>query len=224
MKTWAENIFSFYKNLQPPQPLPKQIEWLQPYQNNEVLQVLEKFCHKFYNDVQPRTLLLGINPGRFGAGITGINFTAAKQLTANCGINHEFKNTSELSAEFIYEMIEAYGGAKKFYAQFFMGAVCPLGFVQAGKNINYYDDKELLQRVTPFITDSLKKLISFPVDRQRCICIGGEKNFNFLSSLNDREKWFHQITPVPHPRFIMQYKRKEKQKYIDLYLTALCAS
>ncbi|MES2882955.1 MAG: uracil-DNA glycosylase family protein [Bacteroidota bacterium] len=224
MKTWADHIYSFYKNLQPPQQLPNQIEWLQPYQNDEVLQVLEKFCHKFYNDVQPRTLLLGINPGRHGAGITGINFTAARQLSADCGISHPFKNTSELSAEFMYEMIEAYGGPTKFYGKFFMGAVCPLGFVQEGKNLNYYDDKELLQRVEPFITENLSNLISFSVNTQHCICIGGEKNFRVLNSLNQKEHWFQSIIPLPHPRFIMQYKRREKQKYIDMYLAALCAS
>ncbi len=224
MKTWADHIFSFYKNLQPPQPLPNHIEWLQPYQSNVVLQVLKNFCLKFYGDAAPRKLLLGINPGRFGAGITGINFTAARQLSAHCCVSHPFKNTSELSAEFIYEMIEAYGGATKFYGQFIIGAVCPLGFVQGGKNLNYYDDRELLHRVEPFITKSLSNLISFSVAREHCICIGGEKNFRFLSALNQKKEWFQKIIPLPHPRFIMQYKRKEKQKYIDMYLSALGAS
>jgi len=26
---------------------------------------------------------------------------------------------------------------------------------------------------------------------------------------------------VPHPRWVMQYKRKDKQKYIDVYLDVL---
>ena len=38
-----------------------------------------------------------------------------------------------------------------FYANYFIGAVCPLGFMKDGKNINYYDDKKLQQAVTPFI-------------------------------------------------------------------------
>jgi len=35
--------------------------------------------------------------------------------------------------------------------------VSPLGFTKNGINLNYYDDKELLLAVAPFITDSIKK-------------------------------------------------------------------
>src|SRR5687768_18158258 len=44
----------------------------------------------------------------------------------------------------------AYGGCDKFYSDFFITAVSPLGFVKNGKNVNYYDDRELLYAVTPF--------------------------------------------------------------------------
>lgn len=165
--------------------------------------------------------MLGINPGRFGAGITGVNFTAPKQLTESCGIEHPFGKQSELSAEFIYEMIAAYGGPEIFYREAFIGSVCPLGFVQEGKNLNYYDDKALLQAVTPFILNSMEQLVSFRVKRRRCVCIGGEKNYRHLAAWNDQHGWFDNIIAVPHPRFIMQYKRKEKLKFIEAYLRAL---
>jgi hypothetical protein len=56
---------------------------------------------------------------------------------------------------------------------------------------------------------------------EKCICIGGEKNFKFLSSLNNEYKWFSEIIPLPHPRFILQYRRKQKDKFIHQYLSAL---
>ena len=34
-------------------------------------------------------------------------------------------------------------------------------------------------------------------------------------------KFFKQIIPLPHPRFIMQYKLKKKEEYIDRYLREL---
>jgi hypothetical protein len=34
------------------------------------------------------------------------------------------------------------------------------------------------------------------------------------------EKFFDKLTPLEHPRFIQQYKSKDKQLYIDKYLTA----
>ena len=221
MTTWAQHLTQFYGSLTPPATLPHGIEWLHPQQSPGVMELASTFFQKFFNDNQPRTLLLGINPGRFGAGVTGVNFTAGKQLTQNCGIEHNLKPQSELSAEFIYEVIEAYGGPQAFYSRFFIGSVCPLGFVQGGKNINYYDDKSLLQAVEPFIVANLKKLVGFGVHRQVCICIGGEKNFKYLSKLNQQYHFFDQVVPVAHPRFILQYRRKQKDLFVDQYLQAL---
>ena len=220
-KTWARHLISFYRNLKPPEKLPHDIQWLYPQQQPRVIEIVEAFYNRFYSDTRPRTLLIGINPGRFGAGVTGVNFTAPRQLSLYCGLAHPFKDQSELSAEFIYEMIQAYGGVKKFYSRFFIGSVCPLGFVQHGKNINYYDDKELLKAVEPFIIQSMEELLSFSVNRQKCICIGGEKNYKYLSALNEQYNWFKTITSVPHPRFIMQYRRRQISLYVQEYLEQL---
>jgi hypothetical protein len=216
---WADNLLHFYSNLQPPR-LPKNIQWLHPQQEEKVIDILQKFLHKYYNDNKPRQLILGINPGRFGAGVTGVNFTAPRQLTDILKIGHHLKMQSELSAEFIYTMIEAYGGVRKFYNQFFIGSVCPLGFIKEGKNINYYDDKNLLKIVEPFIVDCINRQVSFNVDRTTCYCIGGEKNFKYLQKLNNQHTWFENIVPLPHPRFIMQYRRKKLDEYVQLYLEA----
>ena len=77
---------------------------LKPVCKEDLQKALRRFLNKFYLDKLKRTLILGINPGRYGAGITGVNFTAAKQLKEFCGIDNPFKG-SELSAEFIYQMI-----------------------------------------------------------------------------------------------------------------------
>jgi hypothetical protein len=218
MKTWAEHLLNLYSNLKPPKKLPNDIEWLYPQKDAAVMKIFEQFLYKYYDDSNSRRIFFGINPGRFGAGVTGVNFTAPKQLKEHCGIDHEFKKQSELSAEFIYDMITAYGGVEKFYSDFFIGSVSPLGFINHGKNINYYDDKELLATVEPFIIKNLKQLLDFNVDRKTCFAIGGEKNFKYLSSLNNRFQWFEEIVPLPHPRFIMQYRRKQKQLFIQQYL------
>ena len=218
---WADHLISFYKNLNPPKHLPDDIQWLHPQKTPGVMPVVEQFYRKYYSDQNERTFLLGINPGRFGAGVTGINFTGPKQLADCCHIDHGFKAGSELSAEFIYDMINEYGGPESFYGQFFIGSVCPLGFVQGGKNINYYDNKELLVSVEPFIIKNLDKLISYFVNSRICFSIGGEKNFRYLQQVNQKKKWFKEIVPLPHPRFIMQYKRKEKKEFIKLYLDLL---
>lgn len=221
MQLFADKLIHYYQSLKPPKNLPKGIEVLFPQQDPKVAEVVKLFFQKFFDDNHRRGLMVGINPGRFGAGITGVNFTAPKQLKEECGIDHHLKMSSELSAEFIYNVISEYDGAKKFYRDWFIGAVCPLGFIRNGKNINYYDDKELLKSVTPFIVDCMNKQVAMGFKTEKCICIGGEKNFKFLKKLNDEHKWFGEIIPVPHPRFILQYRRKQKDKFIHQYLSAM---
>ena len=130
MQLLSDKLTGFYQSLNPPKKLPKGVDMLFPQKDTQVIAIVEKFFQKYYSNVHPRRLMLGINPGRFGAGITGVNFTAPKQLKEYCGIDHHFKPSSELSAEFIYEVIENYGGVSEFYRDWFIGAVCPLGFVR----------------------------------------------------------------------------------------------
>src|SRR4051812_38348781 len=108
--TWAENLYRYFTELEPPQELPNNIQWLFPQKDEAVLAIVRQFLDKYYNDTGVRTLLLGINPGRFGAGVTGVNFTAPRQLEEVLHIAHPFKKGTELSAEFIYKVIEKYGG------------------------------------------------------------------------------------------------------------------
>jgi hypothetical protein len=248
-KEYAEILTEFYRTLKPPPGLPAGIEVLFPQQCPETMKVIRLFFKKFYDDPYPRRLIFGINPGRFGAGTTGINFTAPRQLKEFCGIDHPFKNQSELSAEFIYEMIQRYGSVKKFYSEWFISAVCPLGFVTSpglsdhplqgrgkispglsdhplhrrgkGKNINYYDDKKLMMAVTPFIISSIRQQVDMGFKTDYCICVGGEKNFKFFNAFNEEHGWFDRIIPLPHPRFIMQYRRRQKEKFVHQYLNAL---
>jgi len=221
MGNWASALYQFYTHLDPLPELPAGIEWLFPQQQPEVRKVLKAFLGKYFNDDEPRRLLLGINPGRFGAGVTGVNFTAPRQLTGELQLPHSFRMQSELSAEFIYEVIGAYGGPERFYRHHFIGSVCPLGFVKAGKNINYYDDKALQAAVEPFIIRSIEALLRQPADRSICGVIGGDRNLKYLSALNTRFGWFTHLAPLPHPRFVMQYRRREKEQFIQQYLQLL---
>jgi hypothetical protein len=216
----SQQIIAFYKTILPPAFLPKGVEVLYPQKEKQVIAIVEEFYKKYYSDNNKRSLLFGINPGRFGAGVTGINFTGPKQLKENCGIDHPFKMQSELSAEFIYESIERYGGVQKFYADFFITAISPLGYVKDGINLNYYDDKKLQEAVTPFIIECINRQLKWNVNRAKCICIGGEKNYKFFGALNNKHQWFKEIIPLPHPRFILQYRRKNKEIYLSQYLDA----
>lgn len=83
-----------------------------------------------------RVPILGINPGRFGSGLTGVTFTDPVALADECGISNHLPRKRELSSIYIYEMIRHMGGPAEFYQQFFLSAVCPLGFTRKGVNLN----------------------------------------------------------------------------------------
>ncbi len=217
----STQILEFYKSLQPPTKLPRGIKILFPQQHTQILSLVEIVLNKYYNDNHQRRLIFGINPGRFGAGITGINFTAPRQVREKLNIEHELGNGSELSAEFIYEMIEHYGGPEEFYHDYFLTSVCPLGFTRNGLNLNYYDDPKLFKAVKSFIVDSTRQQISMGFLTDVCICIGGEKNLKFFTVLNNEFDFVKEIIPLPHPRFIMQYRRKQKQEYLEEYMRVL---
>ena len=216
----SEAILRFYKGLQAPR-MPKGIAVMNPYQDAAVFPLVKAFYEKYYNDNKTRTLMLGINPGRFGSGTTGISFTDPIRLETVCGILNMIPKKPELSSDFIYRMIEAYGGPKSFYQRYFISAVSPLGFTRDGKNINYYDDKKLQQVVRPFAAQCISQMVEMGMDTDRCICVGEGKNFDFLEALNNEHRWFKKIIPLAHPRFIMQYRRKQLGKHIQSYLDQL---
>ncbi len=219
----SDQWIAYYLGLQPPASLPRGVEVLCPYTEPAVQQVTRQFFQRFFRDKQPRKLILGINPGRLGAGITGINFTAPRQLSENCGIAHPLGNQSELSAEFIYTVIARYGGPETFYRHWLIGSVCPLGFIRNGRNLNYYDEPALLEKVKPFIIEQISRQTELAGRPEVCICLGEGKNLRILQQLNSTHQWFREIHPLPHPRFVMQYKRKELENYIRLYLDRLRA-
>ena len=67
---------------------------------------------------------------------------------------------------------------------------------------------------------SLKKHISLGLDTSEVFVLG-KKNAKFIQKLNKEEKLFDNIKILEHPRYIQQYKSKEKQPYIDKYILTL---
>lgn len=197
---------------------------MNPFRNAESFSYCTRFYQKFYNDENERSIILGINPGRHGGGVTGIPFTDPIKLEDCCGIPNPFLKKPELSADFIYTMINAYGGPEIFYRNFYFSAISPLGFMKDGKNLNYYDIKELQTALRGFIIDSLTKQMSFGIKKSICYCLGEGENLKYLNRLNDELKVFKSVVPLAHPRFIMQYRRKRVNEYVDTYLQKLRGS
>ena len=215
---FAENVFQFIQHLHFPVSPPDGIEVMNPFLDPVTLNCCKQFYKKYYSDRNSRYMILGINPGRFGGGITGIPFTDPIRLQNVCGIENPWAKKQELSSVFIYEMINEMGGPERFYSNFYITAVSPLGFTRGNKNLNYYDDKKLQDKLKEFVVECMNKQLSFNINRNVAFCLGHGKNYQYLTALNEEMKYFKTIIPLSHPRFIMQYKLKKKSEFIHQYV------
>jgi hypothetical protein len=222
--SFAHYLEDFIWKIRWPSDFPQGVELLYPFDRSEVIRVVETFYNKYYNDDRSRVILLGINPGRFGAGITGVTFTDPIQLEKSCDIQNSFDKKSELSSTFVYEMIRAFGGPERFYGSFLLSAVFPLGFIRDGKNLNYYDLPKLQNTVEPAVIEAIKLQIKLGVRTDIAFSMGQGKNFKYLNDLNKRHRFFDEIKPLPHPRWVMQYRLKRKEEFIKVYIDALEAA
>jgi hypothetical protein len=214
--TFASRAFRFYSGLACPET-PRQVTVMNPYTDSRVRGYVRTFLDNYFSDNLKRVLVLGINPGRFGAGITGVTFTDPITLADNCGIENDLPRRHELSSIFIYRVIERFGGPREFYRRFFLTAVSPLGFTADGRNLNYYDDPVLTRAVTPFITNSIERQIAIGSRLDRAIVLGLGDNARFLHQLNERHGFFRRVDALEHPRWIMQYRRRELDNYVAKY-------
>jgi hypothetical protein len=219
--TQAAAILHFYRNLRPRMALGDGIGIMNPYKEAAAWAVAQEFYHKYYGDDRPRIFIFGINPGRHGAGVTGIPFTDPIRLTEKCGIPNDWKKKGELSSEFVYTVIDAFGGPAAFYGRYHFTALSPLGFVRDGKNLNYYDDKELMKAFEPFMLRCVRRQLATMPTFPFCYCLGEGENFKYFSRINERHGFFKEIIPLPHPRWVMQYRRKKVAEYVGSYVDKL---
>lgn len=191
---------------------------MNPYVNPVVRRHVRSFLDRFFADNDPRVLVLGINPGRFGAGITGVTFTDPLALADFCGVPNDLPRRRELSSVFIYDVIHALGGPEWFYRRFFLTAVCPLGFTRGGTNLNYYDVPALAKAVRPFIAGSIRAQIAMGGRADHAVVLGRGANAAFLQRLNEEHGFFRELHALDHPRFIMQYRRRRMAEYVDSHV------
>lgn len=221
--TFSSQMLTFFKQLKEPK-LPEQIEPLLPFRDPEVLNIMEQFYGRFFSDTKPRILLFGINPGRLGAGKTGIGFTDPIRLKEQCGIDHNIDMKPEPSSVFMYDMIDAFGGPEQFYAHFHFTSVSPVGYIKDGLNFNYYDTPALRKATADFVIKTIREQADMNVTNEVAFSIGKGTNFKILKKLNDTHGFFDRIEVLPHPRWVMQYKYKTKSIYLDEYIQKLAAA
>ena len=182
---------------------------------DQVKRITTLFYQKYYNDNKMRRLILGSSPARRGTAVTGIPFEDAAHIQTETGIVIDNFYVNKGSSNFLYEVMNKYGGCSKFYDDFLMSFVCPLGIVRINSkgnevNCNYYENKKLEKMLYPFILESLHKQINFNIDTSVCYCIGSGENYKFLLEVNKKYHLFfnHDNSINTKEEFVKRYNNR----------------
>lgn len=222
MSTFANRLLRFLTEFPLPALLPDAVQAESPYREPAVTALLTEFTQKYYADNQPRVAVLGINPGRLGGGRTGIAFTDPSALTTYCGITHDLpKKAPELSTQFVYRVITELGSPAAFYQHFYLGSIYPLTLLRNSLNYNYYDAPALTQALWPDMQLSLRQQVQELGVRADVVVCLGKRNGLFLNKLNEELQLFGRVVVLDHPRFLMQYKRKDLTTNVARYVAVL---
>ena len=222
MPNFAERLLHFLSTFPLPAHLPNGVEVHSPFREPAVQQLQSLFFAKYYVDAPPRVAVLGINPGRLGMGRTGVAFTDPGALTEYCGIPHDLpRQQPELSTRFIYQVVNEVGGPAAFYQHFYLGSVYPLVLAREGLNHNYYDSPAVTKALWPDIRQSLRQQVQELGLRTDVAVSLGKRNGTFFQRLNDELGLFGKIIVLDHPRYLMQYRRRDLAANVDHYVKTL---
>lgn len=172
---------------------------------------INAFCQKFYGDAIPRIMICGINPGRHGAGKTGVPFLDFMSLSRLIpGIERQ---DSEKSASFFFEVVRSFD-AESFFRTFYVGNFSSVGYLRDGVNLNYHDLPQAAREVVE--RNFLEEIEA--IHPTHVISLGKEVHrtlHNLLSASIDCSLY------LPHPSWIATYRSYEMDHWVARYRDAL---
>jgi hypothetical protein len=174
---------------------------------------VKQFNEKYYAEGYPKIVLCGINPGKNGAGKTGIPFLDFDSLSKLIdGIEH---TDTERSAQFFYDVVQEFG-AERFFRSFYVTNISWIGYIKENKNVNYY---QLSDPIKKFIYKTFKYEMD-AIAPKSIISLSQEvyKTVNELFPDNDIDTGIS----LPHPNycaFPSNYEKCKKQ-YIEILTEA----
>ncbi|WP_165961126.1 DUF4918 family protein [Qipengyuania sediminis] len=217
--SYFKQIIDFYESFEAPAALPRKVEVHNPYSDRERRAAIHSFYSKYFDDNQPRTHILGINPSKLNSSSTGVHYTDGFALSNFCGINNTFSQSRELTSEFFYNVVARLGGADEFFSTNFPWAMMPVSVTDGGLYKNYYED-DLSTQLEPILVRNVHWIASLP-SNGRLIILGIGENKKYFERLDGTPFGYTDVRFLPHPRWVLQYNRANIEKYLDQYLDAL---
>ena len=214
LTTFADKAINFFLSIKDPIPNHSEIKSLSIFQDDSVIENLNLFYQKYYSDTHKRTFVIGINPGRLGSGVTGIPFTDTHTLHTLLNISQKGTISKEPTAQFVSKLIKRYTNPADFYKKYFLTSLSPVGFTKDELNFNFYDDMNFYREIKPYLIESLEQQLSLGA-LSKAIVWGKGKNYLLIKQINDEYKFFTEVIPLEHPRYVIQYKRSKLEDYVQ---------
>ena len=217
MKTIVEDYFEFYEIFRD-----KYSETLERKNIRILYEFLEnknniiEFHKRYVQPNSPKIVICGINPGRNGAGLTGIpfiDFESLSKMLSNIG-NKE----SEQSAKFFYSVIQKFE-IENFYQKFHVTNISWYGFSQIDKqkNVNY---DNISTEIAIFLIEKFVEEMEF-INPDVIIPLSRNVLYE-LVSLKKRDKIKAEIgTRLCHPSWISTYRSKDFDLWTAKYVEVL---
>lgn len=172
---------------------------------------INAFWEKYYRNAVPRIMICGINPGRYGAGKTGIPFLDFMSLFRLIpGIE---RRDSEKSAGFFFEVVSDFG-AESFFKTFYVTNFSSVGYLRNGKNFNYHD---LPQAALEIVENNFLKEIDVVAPTH--VVSLGEAVHNSVRKLLPAS--IDCSLRLPHPSWIATYRANDMNRWVLEYRDAL---
>lgn len=176
--------------------------------------IMDAFCEKFYSNKIPKIVICGINPGRLGAGLTGVPFFDFASLSKI--FPSILRKDTENTAQFFFKVIEKIG-VERFFNYFYITNVSSVGYSKGKSNFNF--DK-LPDNLRSIVFSNFAEEIEL-IKPVKIIALG-DAAFNGVESALGKNSY--RLEKLKHPSWIMQYKRNEISFWVQAYADALSKS
>ena len=217
MKSIAEDYFDFFNFFEEKYSntlKSKNIRILSEFLDNE--KNIIEFHKKYVEPNSPKIVICGINPGRKGAGKTGIPFIDFASLTRMLPDIKE--NDSEQTAKFFFSVIQKIG-IENFYKNFHVTNLSWFGFSRIDKNKNVnYDNEDIPAEIKNCLIDKFVEEMEL-INPDYIITLSKDVLYE-LKSLKEQKKISSEIgARLNHPSWITTYRSKDinmwKIKYVE---------
>lgn len=158
------------------------------------IDLVRRYYQTVYQTNRDRIVLCGINPGKLGAGKTGVpflDFKSISQIFSDVRLSDQ-----ERSAQYMWSVINKIG-IDKFYKNIYITNISWFGFTKEGNNLNYY---QLPRNIRNLFTYSFIEEMKI-VQPKVMIPLGREVESTLQTMVRSGDLTYPIATRLPHPFF-----------------------